>query len=65
MYMPRKKIIRGRTGGFKRKLNTMLSKRQQSGVRAITKQVLRSSLETKTVGKTSENNQLFHNKALY
>ncbi len=66
MYnMPRRKIIRGRTGGFKRKLNKMLSKRQQSGVRAIAKKVMRSSLETKTVGKTQENVQLFHNKALY
>lgn len=66
MYnMPRRKIIKGRTGGFKKKLNRMLTKRQQSGVRAIAKKVLRSSLETKTVGKTAENVQLFHNKALY
>jgi len=42
-----------------------LSKKQQKGVRTITRQVLRSTMETKGVGKSQENIQLFHNKPLY
>ncbi len=63
--MPRRKIIKGRTGGFKRKLNQMLSKRQQKGVRAIARQVVRTSAEKKRFGFLAENEQLFHNKVLY
>ncbi len=44
---------------------TGLSKKQAKAVSHIAKKVLRSTLETKTVGKTDENVQLFHNKALY
>ena len=44
---------------------TGLSKKQAKAVSHIAKKVLRSTLETKTVGKTAENVQLFHNKALY
>ncbi len=62
--MPRK-IIKGRTKGAKRRLNAMLSKRQQAGVKAITRTIIRRNMETKTVGKQAENVQLFHNKALY
>ncbi len=62
--MPRK-VIKGRTKGARRRLNSMLSKRQQKGVKAITRQVLRSTMERKTVGKSAENIQLFHNKPLY
>ncbi len=63
--MPRPKVIRGRTKTGRRRLNSMLSKRQQKGVKAITRQVLRSTMERKTVGKSVENVQLFHNKPLY
>ena len=42
-----------------------LSKKQVKAVRTVTKQVLRKTMETKTVGKNDENIQLFHNKALY
>ncbi len=64
--MPRK-MSQYRKSRFKvkSKLNRVLSKRQQSGVKAITRQVLRSTMETKTVGKQTENVQLFHNKPLY
>ena len=62
--MPRK-IIRGRTKTARRRLNAMLSKRQQKGVKSIARSVLRGTMETKTVGKSAENIQLFHNKPLY
>ena len=62
--MPRK-IIKGRTRGFKRKLNKMLSKRQQKGVRAIARSVVRKSAEKKRFGFAEENIQLYHNKVLY
>ncbi len=62
--MPRK-VIRGRTKGAKRRLNAMLTKKQQKGVKAIARGVLRGAMETKTVGKSAENVQLFHNKPLY
>ncbi len=42
-----------------------LSKTKQKGIRTITRQVLRSTMETKSVGKSQENVQLFHNKPLY
>ncbi len=63
--MPRRKIIRGRTKAAKRRLNAMLTKKQQKGVTAIAKKVLRSTMETKTVGLQAENIQLFHNKPYY
>ena len=44
---------------------SVLSKRQQKATRAIARDVLRKTMETKTVGKTAENVQLFHNKPLY
>ncbi len=62
--MPRK-VIRGRIKGAKRRLNAMLTKKQQKGVKAIARGVLRGAMETKTVGKSAENVQLFHNKPLY
>ncbi len=42
-----------------------LSKKQTKDVKAITRSVVRGMMETKTVGKSQENIQLFHNKALY
>ncbi len=63
--MPKRKIIRGRTKGFKRKLNAMLTNRQQKGVRAIARQVVRTSAEKKRFGFLEENVQLYHNKVLY
>lgn len=63
--MPYRKVIRGRTKTARRRLNAMLSKRQQKGVKTITRQVLRGVMEKKTVGKSQENVQLFHNKVLY
>ncbi len=42
-----------------------LSKRQAKSVRKIAKKTVMGSSETKTVGKQTENEQLFHNKALY
>ncbi len=62
--MPRK-VIKGRTKGAKRRLNRMLTQKQQKGVKAIARGVLRGAMETKTVGKSAENIQLFHNKPLY
>lgn len=57
--MPRMKV--------KRKLNRKitLTKNQAKDVRAIARRTLRKSLEVKTVGKSAENVQLFHNKPLY
>lgn len=49
----------------KRLTGRILSKGQKKATRAIAKQVLRSTMETKTVGKIDENVELFHNKALY
>ncbi len=55
--------------GFKvkRKLNRkmQLSKPKRREVAKIARNVLRGTMETKTVGKNNENQQLFHNKALY
>jgi len=42
-----------------------LSKSQAKDVKAITRSVVRGMMETKTVGKSQENVQLFHNKPLY
>jgi len=42
-----------------------LSKTQAKSVRKIAKKAVMGSAETKTVGKQTENVQLFHNKALY
>ncbi len=61
--MPRQTKIR-----FKRKLgkkHKALSKNQAKDVKAITRSVVRGLMETKTVGKSQENVQLFHNKPLY
>ncbi len=49
----------------RRKKKIGLSKKQAKAVSHITKKVMRSTFETITVGKTAENVQLFHNKALY
>ena len=42
-----------------------LSKKQVKAVKSVTRQVLRKTMETKTVSKNKENLQLFHNKAYY
>ena len=42
-----------------------LPKNMRSQVTKIAHKVMRGTMETKTVGKTGENVQLFHNKALY
>lgn len=42
-----------------------LTRNQQKDVRAIARSTLRGAMEVKTVGKSQENIQLFHNKALY
>lgn len=58
--------ISKRTGKrYKLKIVKSLSKKQEKSVKAITRQVLRKTMETKTVGKSVENVQLFHNKPLY
>lgn len=49
----------------KTKRKIRLTKKQQKDVSAIATKVMRRNMETKTVGKTLENTQLFHNKALY
>ncbi len=49
----------------KRPKKSALSKSQTKDVKAITRSVLRSTMETKTVGKSAENVQLFHNKPFY
>jgi len=49
---------------FRRK-HAGLSKTQAKSVRKIAKKTVMGSAETKTVGKQTENVQLFHNKALY
>lgn len=52
--------------GFVRKRpRPKLSKPKRQEVAKIARKVLRGTMETKTVGKTAENVQLFHNKALY
>ena len=48
-----------------RKAKSALSKKQTKDVKAITRSVVRGMMETKTVGKSAENVQLFHNKPLY
>lgn len=50
---------------YKMKPATGLSKKQQKGTRAIAREVLRSTMETKTVGNHAENIQLFHNQPIY
>ncbi len=42
-----------------------LSRNQAKSVRKIAKKTVMGLAETKTVGKQTENEQLFHNKALY
>lgn len=49
----------------KRPRNPGLSKTQAKSVRKIAKKTVMGTAETKSVGKSSENVQLFHNKALY
>lgn len=49
----------------KLKIVKSFTKTQKSAVKAITRQVIRRNMETKTVGKNAENIQLYHNKALY
>lgn len=58
--------ISKRTGKrYKLKIVKSLSKNQVKAVKAVSRSVLRKTMETKTVGKTAENVQLFHNKPLY
>ncbi len=54
-----------RKGFVRRRPKTNLSKPKRREVAKIARNVLRGTMETKTVSKDSENNQLFHNKALY
>ncbi len=54
-----------RKGFVRRKPKTNLSKPKRREVAKIARNVLRGTMETKTVGKNNENQQLFHNKALY
>ncbi len=49
----------------KRPRNPGLSKTQAKSVRKIAKKTVMGTAETKSVGKSQENVQLFHNKALY
>jgi len=49
----------------KLKIVKSFTKKQQSDVKALTRQVLRSTFEKKTVGKNQENIELYHNKAFY
>ncbi len=49
----------------KRPRNPGLSKTQAKSVRKIAKKTVMGTAETKSVGKSNENVQLFHNKALY
>ncbi len=52
--------------GFRKRIKVPgLSKTQAKSVRKIAKKAVMGSAETKTVGKQTENVQLFHNKALY
>ncbi len=50
---------------IRKRKNPGLSKTQAKSVRQIAKKTVMGSAETKTVGKQTENVQLFHNKALY
>jgi len=50
---------------IRKRKNPGLSKVQAKSVRQIAKKTVMGSAETKTVGKQTENVQLFHNKALY
>ncbi len=52
-------------GFVRRRPRPKLSKPKRKEVAKIARKVLRGTMETKTVGKTAENVQLFHNKALY
>lgn len=58
------KIVKGR-GLVKKNRNPGLSKTQAKSVRKIAKRTAMGLAETKTVGKQTENVQLFHNKPLY
>ena len=58
--MPQKKYIK--KGGV---LTKGLNSNQVKSVKAITRKVLRSTMETKTVGGIQENQQLLHNKTAY
>lgn len=50
---------------FRKRPKSALSKKQTKDVKVITRSVLRGTMETKTVGKQAENEQLFHNKPYY
>ncbi len=58
------KIVKGK-GLVKKNRNPGLSKTQAKTVRKIAKRTAMGLAETKTVGKQTENVQLFHNKPLY
>jgi hypothetical protein len=52
-------------GFVRRRPRPKLSKPKAREVAKIARKVMRSNMETKTVGKSTENEQLFHNKPLY
>ncbi len=66
--MPKYKMYKRKGGvsiGLPVSANPGLSKTQAKTVRKIAKKTVMRNAETKTVGKQTENVQLFHNKALY
>jgi len=66
--MPKYKMYKRKGGvsiGIPVTRNPGLSKTQAKSVRKIAKKTVMGSAETKTVGKQTENVQLYHNKALY
>lgn len=58
-------MVKIRKGFVRRRPRPNLSKPKRREVAKIARKVMRSSMETKTVGKSTENVQLFHNKPLY
>ncbi len=58
-------MVKIRKGFIRRKPRPKLSKPKRKEVAKIARKVLRGTMETKSVGKDTENIQLFHNKALY
>ncbi len=58
-------MVKIRKGFVRRKPRPKLSKPKRQEVAKIARKVLRGAMETKAVGKQTENEQLFHNKPLY
>ncbi len=58
-------MVKIRRGFVRKRPKSKLSKPKRKEVAKIARTVMRRSMETKTVGKNNENEQLFHNKALY